>query len=342
MLTKFCGHLPGNLYTLLFVTSKRYLNFSSFNTLTHCLFPITPMETSQLIAVESFSYSWLQQNIAPSFDSLHESLQAASDSFHEDNFTNSDYKIVNCQKCLSEPQNFNFDVPVSQSPDALLHADELFSDGLIRPVYVDPWKLDVSRSSNSCTVPLSSSRNISSAHKVHHQVIRRWSNLSKRVLQKCFRCLIPCCRKVGTSRKSSRVDDIDRNLWKVKSWNDSPQASPPVCTTYSVGDWHDVDSSIYEAILHCKRSIGTSILPSFFMISNNFWRINVTLILIHCLLFFLFQKNNSCTKRVKREGLKLSNCTTTHNHSFCCNCLLSCLLALWIYICFYSFIWECE
>ncbi|KAL5859621.1 hypothetical protein ACOSQ4_000917 [Xanthoceras sorbifolium] len=125
------------------------------------------METSQSLATESFSYSWLS-NVKPSFDSLDESLRASLDSYHEAISTDLDYKIIKSQRFWAEAQNFNFDIPVSQSPAALLHADELFSDGLIKPVYVDPSKIEMSHTSDSVTIPpvsSCSSRNIISAYQ---------------------------------------------------------------------------------------------------------------------------------------------------------------------------------
>ncbi|KAK0583012.1 hypothetical protein LWI29_032369 [Acer saccharum] len=215
------------------------------------------METLQSLAVESFSYSWLS-NVKPSFDSLDESPRASLDSFHEATFADLDYKIVKSQRFQGESQNFNFDIPISPSPAPFLHADELFSDGLIKPVYVDPSKIETSHTSDPVTVPpvsSFSSRNIIAAHQVHYHFFRKLRKSSKRVLKKCFGYIIPFCHKVGSSRKSNRVDDIDWRVWEVKSRSNSPQASPQRHTAYSVGDWSDIESSIYEAILHCKRSI---------------------------------------------------------------------------------------
>ncbi|TXG62958.1 hypothetical protein EZV62_009952 [Acer yangbiense] len=125
------------------------------------------METSQSLAVESFSYSWLS-NVKPSFDSLDESPRASLDSLHEATSADLDYKTVKSQRLQGESQDFNFDIPISPSPAPFLHADELFSDGLIKPVYVDPSKIETSHTSDPVTVsPVSSfsSRNIIVAHQ---------------------------------------------------------------------------------------------------------------------------------------------------------------------------------
>ncbi|XP_006491204.1 probable membrane-associated kinase regulator 6 isoform X2 [Citrus sinensis] len=91
------------------------------------------METSSPLAIESFSYSWLS-NVETLLDGIDEPLRTSLDSSSEA-----------ISKELAE--NFNFDIPTSQSSAALLHADELFSDGLIKPEFVDPSKiLDASTS----------------------------------------------------------------------------------------------------------------------------------------------------------------------------------------------------
>ncbi|KAH9731736.1 putative membrane-associated kinase regulator 6 [Citrus sinensis] len=159
-------------------------------------------------------------------------------------------------------ENFNFDIPTSQSSAALLHADELFSDGLIKPEFVDPSKiLDASTSGLITVLPGSSfsSGNVIPVFQGHYRLFSKWRISFKKNFLKCFGYLRPHCHNIGSSwKRSSRVDDIDRREREVKSSSSSPQASPPPSAKYSVGvgDWYDIENSIYEAILHCKRSIG--------------------------------------------------------------------------------------
>ncbi|KAG6663810.1 hypothetical protein CIPAW_02G048400 [Carya illinoinensis] len=54
-------------------------------------------------------------------------------------------------------------------------------------------------------------------------------------------------RVLRGSRKCTGVDDFDRRSLEVKSWSSSPQASPEQ-------RFADMESSIHEAVLHCKRS----------------------------------------------------------------------------------------
>uniref|UniRef100_A0A5B7B684 Putative membrane-associated kinase regulator 6 n=1 Tax=Davidia involucrata TaxID=16924 RepID=A0A5B7B684_DAVIN len=257
------------------------------------------METSQPLATESFSYSWLI-NKKPSFDGLNEPFRISLDNSDEATSEQRKSKMVTSKGFLVEAQNFNFDIPISESPAAFVHADEIFSDGHIIPIYVDPSKIEAFNSSNSVpAIPVSalSSKTVCPANKSHCHFLRKWRKSSKRVLQNYFGLLKPLCRKVGCSRRSIKVDDIDRKVWEVKSWSNSPVASPRQSTaystsdccgikrngtkiadtdmvfqngkswsssplaspqrspSYSTGDWCDIESSIYEAILHCKRSI---------------------------------------------------------------------------------------
>lgn len=210
------------------------------------------METSSPLAIESFSYSWLS-NVQPPLDGIDEPLRTSLDSSPEA-----------ISKELA--QNFNFYIPTSQSSAALLHADELFSDGLIKPVFAGPSKiLDASTSDLITVLPSSSfsSRNVIPVFQGHYRLLSKWGISFKKNFLKCFGYLRPHYHNIGSSRKrSSRVDDIDRRGQEVKSWSNSPQASPPPSAKYSVGvgDWHDIENSIYEAILHCKRSIGMFLL----------------------------------------------------------------------------------
>lgn len=190
--------------------------------------------TSRPLAVESFSDSWLS-NTRPSLTNV-----------------------------LDEPTtniSFDFDTPINPDKSPPLHADELFSNGLIRPIFVDPIR-GVSRSSTadsniSVLSSLSDSRLLADPDAPLGCSCcffrRKRRMLFQQVLQKLFGFLIRTRRrKVGGSKKSTKVDDIDRRTLEVKSWSNCSSPGPStVC---------DIESSIYEAVLHCKRSIGTSII----------------------------------------------------------------------------------
>ncbi|KAL0426064.1 UNVERIFIED_CONTAM: putative membrane-associated kinase regulator 6 [Sesamum radiatum] len=241
------------------------------------------MENSQPLATESFSYSWLSDRTPHSSDGVLNNLRLEF--------------LENC--CENDP-NFNFDVHFTPSPTPLVHADEIFSDGHIMPLYVDRSNV-VRALRTSTSVPPSpvSSCYLESpflANKNQYCLLGRWRKSSKRIFRKCFGFVKPLCQSIGRPRKSSRVDDLERKVCEIQSWSNSLEASPRPSSAYSVVDWSDVkrignnvdlhyglkkakswrssprasprispsrsssacdvESSIHEAILYCKRSIG--------------------------------------------------------------------------------------
>ncbi|KAL6311558.1 hypothetical protein AAG906_005262 [Vitis piasezkii] len=189
------------------------------------------METSPL-AVESFSYSWLI-NVKSSLDGLGSPLRTSLDISDEATSKGKDYNVLKSQRLMDEAQNFNFDVPTSQSSVALIHADEVFSNGFIVPMFIDPSKkeaLDTSHSLSSVPVSSLPSRPGIPAVGIHCSFFRKWQN-HQRALR----------GKIGGSRKLRL--------------GGSPQPSLQQSASSSVGDWCHMESSIHEAVLYCKRSI---------------------------------------------------------------------------------------
>ncbi|XVF73106.1 hypothetical protein PTKIN_Ptkin12aG0174700 [Pterospermum kingtungense] len=212
------------------------------------------METLQPLAIESFSYSWLSDH-KPSLDGLDDSPRASNDNYYGGTSEEFDYEML--ESSFVTDQNFNFDA-LSQTPAAFIHADELFNNGFIRPIYIDPSKRDSCNSSDSIHTRLrssSSSRAEIPTGRIHCSFLGRWRKSTQQILKTLRGHLRPLYLKVGRSRKSTRVDDIDRRMRKVKSWNSSPQASPRQSTAFSMAASCHLENSIYEAVLHCKRSI---------------------------------------------------------------------------------------
>ncbi|XP_029125403.1 probable membrane-associated kinase regulator 6 [Cajanus cajan] len=200
------------------------------------------METSLPLATDSFSYSWL-----PNFKPL------ANEPLRESTYNS---------PLFEECQNFNFDISITHSPSVLAHADELFSNGLIKPIFVDHSKLEscnsntISASTQSKTISSFSSRIVSPITlKIHHGFLTRWKASTCRTLRNLSRYVNQLCQKVGGSRKSTKVDDIDKEEWLVNSWSSSQHVSPKSICVNPIGALHDQENSIYEAVLHCKRSI---------------------------------------------------------------------------------------
>lgn len=213
------------------------------------------METSELLSTESFSYSWLSNIRRPSLEGPNEPLKPSLGNSPATSFENP------LEKSLS---NFNFQVSISHSQASFVHADEIFSNGIIRPVSVDYPNHGTAPASE--TIPPKSSNSLVQRATFPHIQCRlcwRWRKSSKQILEKCISFIKSascysikrCRRKKGNG---SRTDvGADWRFQEIRSWNSSPQQSPPR-TSHSISHWSDNENSIYEAVLHCKRSIGSS------------------------------------------------------------------------------------
>ncbi|KAJ6340531.1 hypothetical protein OIU77_008320 [Salix suchowensis] len=197
------------------------------------------METSQSLSIESFSYSWLV-NLKPSLESLDSSLRASIDAPDEAFFIEMDPRMPPSKRFFGNSQDFKFDFPISQSPLTLVHADELFSNGYVMPLFFDPLRIEAYEVSDSIPSP---------------------SHLFPRTKNHGFS--LPFFRRIRGHRSSSRAESIDSKVQAMKSWVCSAETSPRISVANSADDcWRrscDSDSSIYEAVLHCKRSNGKSI-----------------------------------------------------------------------------------
>ncbi|KAI9111351.1 hypothetical protein K1719_017041 [Acacia pycnantha] len=198
------------------------------------------------LATDSFSQSWLSDFKPPSMNSEGLIMAKPFQSF-----------------------NFDFSVTLSPQPGGFAHADELFSDGFIRPVYGDPLKMESCNTPDSTTtqtMPMSSSlfysgivspRSLGTHHDHHDGFFTKWRKSSQKILRSSFGYFKQLYRRVGCSRKSTRVGDFEKAECEVKSWSISQQSSPISVKAYSMGDYSmfDYENSIHEAVLHCKRSI---------------------------------------------------------------------------------------
>ncbi|GMY07350.1 probable membrane-associated kinase regulator 6 [Fagus crenata] len=227
------------------------------------------MEASHPLSIESFSYSWLV-NLRPSLESLDSSFRYSLDASDEASFIEMDPTMPPSKRFFMNSQDFKFDLPISQSSSlsTLVHADELFSNGYVMPLFVDPLKMEAynCKASDSSTIPTSNSH----APKVlvpndkcssSTRSTRSTRRLSKHVFQKYLDFLRPLFRRLRRSKSSSKAEIVDKRVHEVvKNWVYSSETSPRISVAYSADDnWRkscDSESSIYEAVLHCKRSIG--------------------------------------------------------------------------------------
>ncbi|KAL6971981.1 hypothetical protein U1Q18_031664 [Sarracenia purpurea var. burkii] len=218
------------------------------------------MDTSQPLSIESFSYS-LSVNL-----NLDESRRASFDSCGEASFIEMDPKLPPSKRFFISSHDFNFDFPSSQSPLTIVHADELISNGFLVPLFFKPSKMESSDPSNSSPTTPSSSRSQRSSHlanKIRCSSLRRCRRLSRRMFLKYLGFLSSLCEKLRGRGSGSRAKAADARTKEVSKWICSPGTSPRTSVAYSVDNWRgscDSESSIYEAVLHCKRSIG---MPNF-------------------------------------------------------------------------------
>lgn len=204
------------------------------------------METSQSLSIESFSHSW---SVNP------EGFFRSSD---EASFIEMDPTLPPSQRffSVSLPDFSNFDFPVSESPLTLLHADELISNGFLVPLFAQPIKSDsFDRAFDS--PELSQKDQVPSPDAIRCAPLKRCRRLSRRIFRKYLEVIRPICLKLrrfgfGYGRRSSRTEERKRYEFSgVVSTRTSGVA-------YSVDNWRrscDSESSIHEAVLHCKRTI---------------------------------------------------------------------------------------
>lgn len=212
------------------------------------------MEASQPLSIESFSYSWLV-NLKLSPESVGSSMRASLDASDEASFIDMDPRLTPSKRfrTISNSHDFKFDLPQSSSL-GLVHADELFSGGYLVPRFAKSRScegaLDLTPSSSQATNPT-----IIPENKVHSSSRTRRRRLSKRIFHKYFHILSPLYRIIRSCKLGSK-----REKGASRNCVYPADASPRVSSAYSIDDWRrscDSESSIYEAVLHCKRSIGT-------------------------------------------------------------------------------------
>ncbi|KAI5443854.1 probable membrane-associated kinase regulator 6 [Lathyrus oleraceus] len=234
------------------------------------------MEATHPLSIESFSYSWLL-NLKSSLD---QTLQTSSsfriyvDAYDElgSSFIEMDPRMPSSRRFFVNSQDFKFDFPTSQqsSLNTLVHADQLFSNGYLMPLFddslknIEPYDKDSSNSNSNST--LSSSfishvpKKVVSLENCRTPSLKRCRTLSRRMFQKYLKFLKPLCRRLrGQKPGSSKHENGMKRTQSGKNYRgnyceSSPRISVACSTDYSRISC-DSDSSIYEAVLHCKRSI---------------------------------------------------------------------------------------
>lgn len=243
------------------------------------------METSQPLSIESFSYRWLV-NTKPSFESFEESLGVSVDGLDKTSlFIEMDPNLPASRRFFRGSQDFNFDFPPLDSPVTLVHADELISNGYPLPLFAEQMKMepynDVPFSTLSTPVPSHAHKSVGSDRKARRSSFSRCRRSSKRILRKCLELVVPVFQKFGGQSSGLKTEADDRRKQEENRFICSASTSPRMSVAYSVDNWRrscDYESSIHEAVLHCKRSV--SILCfSLFSLSNSCFPVSIRFIL---------------------------------------------------------------
>lgn len=227
------------------------------------------METTlQSPSIESFSYSWLA-NLKPA--SFEDSLIASIDASDHDeaSFIEMDPRLPPSKRFIRVSSDFGFDFPVSDSPLGLVHADELISNGFLVPLFVKDMKMDRFDVEDyympTASTSSSTHKTVRSSSRVRCASLRRCQRLSKRLFQKYLKFLLrPLFYK---RRQGHQFESSNMTMSTNRNWEFSAATSPRTSVAYSADDnWRrscDSESSIYEAVLHCKRTQGNSLYLCF-------------------------------------------------------------------------------
>lgn len=218
-------------------------------------------EASQPLSLESFSYRWLV-DWKPSAESQEDPLRASIDVSDEGSFIEMDPRSPASKRFMISRKNsssldFKFDFPVLQSPDYLVPADELFAEGFVLPLFMDRSDMkaddyiDLKIKLNSTRAPAVSggkSKPVSSSLRKR----KRRLSASRRFFCKYLNFLRPIYCIIF--RRGTRRAQVTRK--SVHPADDSPKTSCARSVDDWCYSWVDSESSIYEAVLHCKRSNG--------------------------------------------------------------------------------------
>ncbi|CAA0812960.1 Probable membrane-associated kinase regulator 6 [Striga hermonthica] len=216
---------------------------------------------------DSFSYGWLagfspsSGHIIPDDD---ENTEAAS------KFIEMDPRLPPSKRFsqAAAPPDLCFDFPISGSPIALVPADQLISNGFLVPLV--PKKNGSAEycgdKNNFGGVDDNNNNNNNNSVKIWSEkragVLGRCRRLSARFLERCFRCLVKRvffgCGRDFRSEEDDRSGCDVRMRWEMYG---AAEASPRASLAWSSADddWRrscDSESSIYEAVMHCKRTQG--------------------------------------------------------------------------------------
>lgn len=138
----------------------------------------------------------------------------------------------------SSSQDFDFKISFTTSAYTLVDASEIFYDGKI-VASLDNHSNSMASSYPSTPINMykhsSYALHDSPAYSKRFTILKRWRKSSRKILKKCFRTLL----------SDSSHDSAGESVYDSHVIKNTP---------------FDADDSIYEAIVYCKRSLGTHLV----------------------------------------------------------------------------------
>ncbi|KAI3704854.1 hypothetical protein L1987_75083 [Smallanthus sonchifolius] len=196
------------------------------------------MEDSQPLSTETFSYTWLV-NRTPSLHSPNRSFRLSFDATDGTSFIEMDPNLTPSKRFLVH-QDFDFNVPKSQSPTTLVHADKLLLNSIAVP-------LNSYRDSIHASPISSSTREEGRFRKSRSVSLHKCNRLPKTIIQKYTDLVRPLWCRMRRGRSDSSGEQGAGNRGPGSK-------SRGACWG---GRSCDSESSIHEAVVHCKKTIGS-------------------------------------------------------------------------------------
>ncbi|CAL9167551.1 unnamed protein product [Musa hybrid cultivar] len=248
---------------------------------------------------DSFSYRWLiNAESCASLGDSHRSFDAPDGGGCS--FIEIDPGFISMRWTSDAINSFGFVLPTStQRPAPQVHADKIFSNGLLLPLHVPgpPETLVARRSSlsrprcavregantsptssplfhtassspnwmsSSCSSPYNNNQASSRGGKLSSRLVRNCAKSPKKILCEYFCFLLPLYKMVKDFRLTSSKS--------TSSCKYSARSSPRTSSALSGIEWcrSNADISIYDAILHCKKSIVSSKSPCYKVLLTSF------------------------------------------------------------------------
>ncbi|KAF8114810.1 hypothetical protein N665_0033s0004 [Sinapis alba] len=218
-----------------------------------------------LVPIDSFSHSWLVNfpSLEASIDDYHQTYE---DSSLSSSFIEMDPRLPPSRRFFinkAHESSFKFDnfVSLSDEDHSLVHADELIRDGYVVPYISKATSAAIDEEYKPLDTKMEKkmeTRDVKSKSPCRKLRVSKW------VLFKYLDFLTPLCKRLRRCSRSARSpggfgrDTRIRvtTLSRSRIYSDETTSSPRI----SVADdycWRrscDSESSIYEAVLHCKKS----------------------------------------------------------------------------------------